>query len=97
MNIPLLNPMTLFILVVFAALFNTGVIIVLDKWGVADYYTAKRKKWMPDRCEFCFCFWLSMVELVVFYFKTNPVFDLWSFCMVFIFALCSAVLSRFVL
>jgi hypothetical protein len=41
-------------------------IILSNKWEILDYYEMIRKKWMPERCEFCLSFWLSALLFVVF-------------------------------
>lgn len=91
------HSMSLFLIIVVISLFNSGLVLLSQKWRITDYYIANRKRWMPVQCDFCACFWLSVIQMMVIYFKLCPVFDLWSFLMIGVFALCSAVLSRFVL
>lgn len=39
-----------------------------NKWGWLDLYDMYRKKWMPERCEFCLGFWVCCI-LFAAYFK----------------------------
>lgn len=53
---------TLILLAVFFSFLNSGVFLLLDKWGILDYYEMHRRDWMPV-CTFCFFFWLGLIEL----------------------------------
>ena len=44
---------------VFQGLFAAGIILILRKWNFLDWYEQNKKRWMPNRCEFCLSFWIS--------------------------------------
>ena len=39
-------------------LISATLILVLRKYNFLDFYELNKKKWMPNRCEFCLSFWI---------------------------------------
>lgn len=82
------------ILIHLIALFGTlgaGIYLLAEKWGVIEFYTVNRKKWMPPFCgSFCYSFWfVHCPGLALLIFVGFP-FD-W----LYLFApLCASVLTR---
>ena len=72
--------MILEIILMVAALSAT-VLICFKKWGWLEYYELYRYSWMPEKCEFCFGFWLAMLMcLALLLFSWNPLYLLIPFC-----------------
>lgn len=40
--------------------FNAGLLIVSEKYGWTAKYEYYRPPWLPQRCEFCACFWSAV-------------------------------------
>jgi hypothetical protein len=39
-------------------------LILMIKWGIVKYYQLYRLSWMPQRCNFCMFFWLSIIYII---------------------------------
>jgi hypothetical protein len=74
-------------------LINSAVLFCLYKWRVVDQYE-KRIKW-PEWCEFCFCFWISNAEFIVYYLKAGLcVCNTETLLKIFLYSLASAAATR---
>lgn len=93
-NFNSITELTIFFVTLFFSVFNTGIFLALDKMNVVDWYETYRKRWMPKHCEFCAFFWVSLIELITWYF-VKFTFDWYSFLMVPMLAICAAVISRY--
>ena len=90
------GPMTIFLIVLFFALLNVGLFLIAEKHGAVKFYELHRRKWMPNKCEFCVFFWMSLIELFVTA-LTNHSADMLTFMFALPLAICAAVISRFFL
>jgi hypothetical protein len=80
--------------VLFFSLINVAFHILANKWGVVNWYQLNRRRWMPDRCNFCFFFWLALIEwLSIEIVPANGFRLLDSIITPFFFALITAALS----
>ena len=51
-------------------LISATLILVLRKYNFLDFYELNKKKWMPNRCEFCLSFWICVgVGVVIALFR----------------------------
>jgi hypothetical protein len=47
-------------LALLSGLTSGGLVAILNKIGVLDWYEIHKKKYMPERCDFCLGFWFSV-------------------------------------
>jgi hypothetical protein len=86
-----------FIWILFFALYNAGLYLVATKVGLIEFYDYHRKRWMPERCEFCLFFWMSVLEETYHFVLKLSHFYLFDLCIIFAFAVATATLSRKIL
>ena len=55
----------LFSLTVIVAAFAATIHICLCKWGLCSLYDFYKLPWMPERCIFCWNFWLCAAVLCI--------------------------------
>jgi hypothetical protein len=63
----------LFCFIYLIALLNVSLLICLNKWGAVQVYQLKRPLWLPESCDFCFFFWLGLLEYTLIFLPANPV------------------------
>lgn len=79
-------------LLIFVALVNTGLVLIAYKWKIIDIYEqfghwfVYKYKWKLPKCNFCLFFWMGFFEYICF--------ETFSFETLFLYPLCSAVISR---
>lgn len=42
-------------------------ITLAKKWGLLMFYDIHRFKWMPERCEWCLGFWISVLCFIIYH------------------------------
>lgn len=69
-------------LLIFIACINASILHVLSKYNALNWYELHRKLWMPERCEFCICFWLSVLQMacLLIWANAGPASDLVLIC-----------------
>jgi tryptophan-rich sensory protein len=81
------------------SLMNVAIHILLNKWGAITWYQLNRPKWLPADCNFCFFFWLAILEFAagaLIGVIIGASFDWFSYISSsIIYALCGSVLSLF--
>lgn len=49
-------------LIIITASISATLYICFEKWGFIEYYQLhRRKNWPQSICDFCFCFWASLI------------------------------------
>lgn len=56
-------------------LLSSFVLLLAAKWGLLEKYDIYRAKWMPQRCEFCTSFWLSVCMMSTYIYLNE--FNIW--------------------
>ena len=71
----------LFSLTVIVAAFAATIHICLCKWGLCSLYDFYKLPWMPERCVFCWNFWLCFFTMyfTCMYGDYNPLYILLAF------------------
>jgi len=78
------------------SMLNPGLFLIAIKFGIIEWYEIYKKRWMPKKCEFCLFFWMTVLESSIYF----SIFWHWGLLIipvVFVFSLCSAVISRWFL
>lgn len=89
-----INPHTLGFIVLFYSLLNVAIHSILTRMGFIGWYERSKAKWMP--CTgFCIFSIVSIVEIGYYLFSYPPI-DYFNLVFIISLALCSAVISTFI-
>jgi len=50
---------------VFASGANAFILLIAHKYNIADTYNLHRRRWMPEWCDPCACFWLAVIAALL--------------------------------
>jgi hypothetical protein len=69
--------------------------VIFVKWKLKELYQQKRLAWMPDWCEFCVMFWMSITSNLMFsdLNLSELIMDKDALMSVFFYSMCSAFFS----
>ena len=60
------SPEELLCLILIFGAFSASLLTCFKKWRWIEYYEVYRFPWMPSECEFCFSFWLSLLQALIY-------------------------------